>query len=162
LSQHWTDDPSNQSFGKQEVPMRRLLRAASFLSILLAVDALLLLIFGLVSYLSPEATYATIVDLAGVPEHSLISAMLEHLSIYYLVIGAVCLFAAFMPRPHDIRIALVMVVQHAWIGLKGFGEIGSEWIIGNPWPDVVIHALFVLLYVAAIIRRLQHRSLQPS
>jgi hypothetical protein len=133
--------------------MRRILRAASFLSIVLTVDALLFLVFGFVSYLSPESTYATIVDLTGVPKHSLISAMLEHMSIFYLVIGSFCLLAAFMPKPHDIRVALVMVVQHTWIGLKGFGEIGSEWIIGNPWPDVIIHALFVLLYAAAIVWR---------
>jgi hypothetical protein len=84
------------------------------------------------------------------------SAMLGHLSIFYLVIGAACLLAAFMPRPHDVRMALVMVVQHAWIGLKGFGETGSEWVVGNPWPDIFIHSLFVLLYVVAIIRRLRH------
>jgi hypothetical protein len=137
------------------VSMLNLLRAASFVSIVLAADALLFLLFGLVSYLSPETTYATIVDIADVPEHSLIGAMLEHLSIFYLVLGAFCLLAAFMPQPHDVRMAAVMATQHAWIGVKGFGEIGSDWIIGNPWPDVVIHAVFVLLYVAAIVRRLR-------
>lgn len=142
--------------------MRRYLRALTFLSIVLAVDALLFLVFGLISFLSPETTYATIVDLAGVPKHSLVSAVLAHLSIFYLVIGALCLVAAFAPRPHDIHVALVMVVQHTWIGLKGFVEIGSEWIIGNPWPDVIIHALFVLLYVAAIARRVWKQTVPPS
>jgi hypothetical protein len=84
--------------------------------------------------------------------------MLAHLSIFYMVIGALCLVAAFAPRPHDVLLAAVMVLQHAWIGLKGFGEIGSEWIIGNPWPDVVIHAVFVVLYVAAMILRMRHRT----
>jgi len=54
------------------------------------------------------------------------------------------------------------VISHrgfSWIGLKGHGEIGSEWIIGNPWPDIIIHSLFVLLYLAAIIRRLRQEPL---
>ena len=79
--------------------MRCLVSIVSFLSVVLMVDALLSIVFGLVSYLSPESTYATIVDLSELSEHSLMSAVLDSLSIFYVVVGAVCLLAAFMPHP---------------------------------------------------------------
>ncbi len=56
--------------------MRRLFSMAVFLPVVFVVDALLSVGFGLGSYLFPQSTYATIVDLAGVSEHSLTSSVL--------------------------------------------------------------------------------------
>ncbi len=71
--------------------------------------------------------------------------------MFYVVIGAVCLSAAFMPAPHNLWIGAIMLVQHGWIGLKGFHESEREWLVGNPWPDIVIHSLFVIAYATAVI-----------
>jgi hypothetical protein len=131
--------------------MRRLFSMASVLSGVLALDALLCVGFGLLSYLFPQSTYATIVDLIGVTENSLMSSVLASLSVFYVVIGALCLFAVFMPSPHNVRVAVVMTAQHAWIGLKGLREVDREWIVGDPWLDIVIHSLFVIAYVTGII-----------
>jgi membrane associated rhomboid family serine protease len=126
---------------------------ARLLTIVLVVDAALSLGFGLVSYLSPESTYATIVDLSGVHEHSAMSSTLGSLSIFYVVIGALCGLAAFMPSPHDLRVAAVMILQHAWIGLKGLSDMDRPWIVGDPLPDLIIHSLFVIAYAIGIAWR---------
>ena len=138
--------------------MRCLVSIVSFLSVVLMVDALLSIVFGLVSYLSPESTYATIVDLSELSEHSLMSAVLDSLSIFYVVVGAVCLLAAFMPHPYNVRVAVVMIAQHVWIGAKGLIELGRPWLVGNPWPDIIIHSLFVITYIIAIMWSVRRSS----
>lgn len=134
----------------------------SGLAVVLLVDALLSIGFGLVSYFLPASTYATIIDLSKVPEGSLMWAVLGNLSVFYVVIGAICLLAAFMQQPHDARVATVMVAQHLWIGARGFHDAGREWIVGNPWPDLIIHLLFVISYGIAITWRLRRRGFLAS
>ena len=128
---------------------------SSVLSVVLVVDALLSIGFGMVSYFSRSSTYATIIDLSGMREDSLMSAVLGSLSVSYVVIGALCLCAAFMHPPHDVRVAAVMIAQHVWIGARGLHDAGREWIVANPWPDLIIHSLFVVGYGVAITLRLR-------
>jgi hypothetical protein len=125
------------------------------LSTVLAMDGLLSIGFGLASYFSASTTYATIIDLNGMRDDSLMAAVLGSLSVFYVVIGALCLLAAFTQPPHDVRVAGVMAAQHAWIGTRGLLDVGREWIVGNPWPDLAIHSLFVLGYLTAIALRLR-------
>lgn len=77
----------------------------SGLAVVLLVDALLSIGFGVVSYFLPTSTYATIIDLSKVPEGSLMWAVLGNLSVFYVVKGALCLLAAFMQQPHDQSVA---------------------------------------------------------
>lgn len=137
-------------------------RWPGLVAIVLAIDAVLSLGFGFVSYISPQSTYATIVDLRAVPDDSLVMSILGSLSVFYVVIGAVCLLAVFMPSPHDSRVAAVMLVQHAWIGLRGGYHMNREWIVGDPWPDLVIHSLFVIAYATGIIRKLRRGAAHPA
>jgi hypothetical protein len=132
----------------------------SVLAIILAVDGLLSCVFGMVSYFSATSTYATIIDLSGMHEDSLMAAVLGSLSVFYVVIGALCLLAAFMRPPHDVRVAAVMVAMHVWIGARGLHDASREWIIGNPWHDLIIHSLFVVGYVIAIA--LRRRQVSPN
>ena len=127
------------------------LEGHKLLAIVLVIDALLSAGFGLTSYFLPQSTYATIVDLRGVPEHSLQYSILGSLSVFYVVIGAVCFVSVFMPSPHGLRVAAVMMAQHAWIGIRGVAEMNRAWIVGNPWPDIVIHALFVIAYATGVL-----------
>ena len=133
-------------------------RLPSLLTIILSVDGLLAIVFGFVSYFSATSTYATIIDLAGMREDSLMAAVLGSLSVFYVVIGTLCLLAAFMQPPHDVRVASVMIAMHVWVGIRGVLDAGREWIIGNPWPDVIIHSLFVLCYLVAIVLRLRRAA----
>jgi hypothetical protein len=144
-----------RQFGAVRMDARPLFSKGRLLSFALFIDALLSAGFGLVSYFFPQSTYATIIDLSSIAEDSLMSAILNSLSIFYVVIGAVCFFSAFMPSPHDVRVAAAMIVQHAWIGIRGVSQMDREWIVGDPWPDIVIHSLFVVVYVLGITWRLQ-------
>jgi hypothetical protein len=132
------------------------------LAIILTLDGLLSLGFGLASYFSATSTYATIIDLNGMREDSLMAAVLGSLSVFYVVIGALCVLAAFMQPPHNVRVASVLVAMHVWIGLRGLRDAGREWIVGNPWSDLIIHSLFVVCYSIAIYLRLRaaHRSVE--
>ncbi|MCA9705590.1 MAG: hypothetical protein KDK70_07075 [Myxococcales bacterium] len=130
------------------------------LSAVFWLDALLGIGFGLVSWLFPMDTYATIVDLGGIAEgRALTLSTLASLSAFYVFIGLVCLCAGFMPRRQQGPLALVMLVRHGWIGSKGLHEAGREWLVGDPWPDIVIHAVFVIAYAAAVVvlARSRHR-----
>jgi hypothetical protein len=48
-----------------------------------------------------------------------------------------------------------MMGQHVWIGLRGADQMNRAWIVGDPWPDLIIHALFVIAYSTGIVRRLR-------
>lgn len=124
---------------------------SGMLSTVLALDSLLFLGFGLVSWFAPHLTFATIVDLGAASDQSLISAALASLSIFYVLIGLACALAVWMPPPHRTRIAVVMALGHAWTGIKAYEEVGRDWLIGNPWPDIVIHVVFVSLYSLLVL-----------
>lgn len=112
----------------------------------LMVDGLLSIGFGTASWISPEKTFGTLVDLQGAGEGSLFFAMFSSLSIFYILTGLFCLSALFMQPRDTIKVALVMAFSHILIGLKGFNEVGEAWLIGNPWPDIVIHTVFLFGY----------------
>ena len=119
------------------------------LTIVLYIDFVITFGFGLASWLYPHSTFGTIVLLEETGP-SLTLALLSTLSLFYVLIGIVCFAGARMRFPYNIWIALVMIVRHGWTGIAGIHGAESEWIIGNPWQDVVIHALFVIFYVLSI------------
>ncbi len=123
-----------------------------WLSSLLVVDAALALGFGVVSGFWPRQTFGTIVQLHPAEAHEATVAALTSLSLYYCLIGLVCLTALKTPPPSRYWIAFVMFARHLTSGVKGYSEVGAAWQIGNPWPDLAIHATFVVLYAAFIAR----------
>lgn len=124
----------------------RPLTSQKVLSAILIVDGLILLGFGIASWLAPYSTFGTLVDLSGAEDHSLVVAILSSLSIFYVLIGLACFLAAVLAPPHKDRFAALMVIGHVFTGLKGYGEVGREWLVGSPWPDIVIHSVFVCAY----------------
>ena len=131
------------------------MRKATGLAVVLYVDFFITFCFGVASWLYPQATYGTIVLLEEAGP-SLVLSLLSTLSLFYVLVGLCCLAGARMPYPYNTWIALVMIVRHLWAGIAGIRGAENEWVIGNPWQDVVIHSLFVLFYVfltARVIRR---------
>ena len=118
------------------------------LSIVMLIDGALALGFGLASWFAPHATFGTIVAIQGIQDDGLLTSALGALSLNYVVLGLVCLVSAALPHAHRIRFAWVLALGHMAAELKGFSEIGSDWLIGNPWPDIVIHSAFVIAYLA--------------
>lgn len=114
---------------------------------MLLIDGVVSLGFGLASWFAPHATLGTIVAIKGVESDSLIMSALGALSLMYVLLGTICLVSAALPLAHRIRFALVLALGHLATELKGLNEIGRDWLIGNPWPDVVIHSVFVIAYL---------------
>lgn len=114
----------------------------------MSIDGVLSLGFGLASWFAPHATFGTIVAIDGAAEDALILSALGALSLMYFLLGLICLIAAASPLAHRIRFALVLALSHLAWELKGFSEMGREWLIGSPWPDIVIHSAFVIAYLA--------------
>jgi len=115
------------------------------------IDGLLALGFGVATVVTPRGTFGTILDLSVAHDQSLIFAALGSLSSFYVLIGLMSILIAFLPTPFKLRFVLPMVLSHVWTGLKGFDEIGRDWLIGNPWPDIAIHSAFVCAYVLAAV-----------
>ncbi|MEM7132043.1 MAG: hypothetical protein AAF702_37385 [Chloroflexota bacterium] len=127
------------------------MRTFKLLSVIFVIDATLSVGFGAASWMFPLSTYGTIVDLSqNANPDSLIIAALSGQSVFYILIGLVCIFASQMPSPHSSRLALVMIARHTWVGLKGLSEVDREWIVGDPWVDIYIHILFVIAYMVAV------------
>ena len=120
------------------------------LLVVLIVDALISISFGFLSYVSPESTFATIVDLRGVTNDSLIASALSSQSLFYVLIGLVALVSALVPAPHQHRLAFIMLIRHLWVGVIGFREMDRVWLVGDPWPDIIVHAFFVTAYAIGV------------
>ena len=119
------------------------------LNIVLYVDYFITFVFGVVSWLFPYSTYGTIVSLAETGTPLTLSAF-SSLSLFYIFLGIACFIAAKTPNPQKYWFALLMLLRHGWIGIIGVSNAHQDWIIGNPWHDIVIHSVFVLAYIGVI------------
>lgn len=120
------------------------------LKIVFALDGLLALFFGLFSYFNPLGTYGTIMAIPGTQGDMFLS-ILSSYSIFYVLIGLVCLIGLFATFPNNTWIAAVILVRHLWIGVGKVLDAGKEWIIGDPVPDIIIHSSFIFFYIIALI-----------
>lgn len=134
--------------------------SGKLLSVVLVIDGLVSLGFGLASWFAPQATLGTILAIKGADDTGLLMAALRTLSQMYVLLGVIGLVCAAAPLVHRIRFALVLALGHLAMELKGFSEIGRHWLIGNPWPDIVIHSAFVVAYLS--LAATAWRSLKPT
>ena len=117
----------------------------------LLIDFLITFGFGLAAWFSPKGTFGTIISIPPQSE-TLILSLLSSLSIFYILIGLVCLIGFKASFPINIWIGAVMILRHGLIGAIGILGFGNEkeWLIGNPVPDIVIHSIFVFAYIIGI------------
>ena len=117
----------------------------------LLIDFLITFGFGLAAWFSPKGTFGTIISIQPQSE-TLILSLLSSLSIFYILIGLVCLIGFKASFPINIWIGAVMILRHGWIGAMGILGLGNEkeWLIGNPVPDIIIHSIFVFAYIIGI------------
>lgn len=124
-----------------------------------AVDALIAISFGAASGLMPLKIYGSIVNV-GAPATV---AALTSLSLFYVLLGAVCVVAFFAPRSQQLALGGVMLARHLLSCLKGVAEVGAPWQVGDPKPDLIIHAGFITAYLVALVLALRHpRTTSPS
>lgn len=127
--------------------MKRISKKA--LKIILAVDAAIAVGFGVYSWIFPYKTFGTII---AIPEgHSAVfTAILASLSLFYILIGLTCLIGVRSHFPTNILIGTLMLLRHLLEGVLKIAEMREEWLIGSPYPDLIIHALFILVYIVAM------------
>jgi len=127
------------------------------LNFVLYVDFFITFVFGVVSWLFPYSTYGNIVSLSETGTPLTLSAF-SSLSLFYIFLGIACFIAAKTPNPQKYWFALLMMLRHGWAGIIGISNAHQDWIIGNPWLDVVIHSVFVFAYIGVITLHHKHRS----
>lgn len=119
------------------------------LGVTFIVDAIIAVGFGAYSWLFPKGTFGTIISIPEMGSSALL-AILSSLSLFYIVIGLTCIIGFKAPFLTNIWIGLLMLFRHALEGGMKIFDIGKEWLIGNPYPDIIIHSVFVLAYSFAI------------
>ena len=117
------------------------------LKIIFLIDAILTVGFGVYSHLFPYETFGSIIT---IPDEPVVLVILSSLSIFYVLTGLMCFIGSQSKRPINLWIAGLMVVRHAWLGIFKFMDIGSSWLVGSPYPDIIIHESFVFAYALGI------------
>lgn len=112
-------------------------------------DAIIAVGFGLYSWFFPHETFGTIISIPEVGSSAFL-AILSSLSLFYILIGLTCLIGFKAKFPINIWIGLLMIVRHLLEGIMKIFDIGKEWLIGNPYPDIIIHSVFIFVYILGI------------
>lgn len=130
------------------------------LSVVLGLDAFIAISFGVASGFWPLSTFGTIVRLQPPEQHAATIAALTTVSLFYVLMGLLCLATLKLPGDQQRWLVLILCLRHVLSGVKGLLEVGADWQVGNPVPDLVIHLVFGLAYAAFFLlltRSLHHR-----
>lgn len=119
------------------------------LKITLIVDSIIAIGFGAYSWFCPHETYGTIISIPEMGSSAFL-AILSSLSIFYILIGLTCLIGIKAVFPINLWIGVLMALRHSLEGIMKFFDIGKDWLIGNPYPDIIIHSVFVIIYIMTI------------
>jgi hypothetical protein len=107
------------------------------------VDAIMAIGFGLYSWFSPYETFGTIISIPEMDSAAFL-AILSSISLFYILLGLTCLIGFKATFPISFWIGLLMICRHLLEGLMKISDIGKEWLIGNPYPDIIIHSIFAI------------------
>ncbi len=121
----------------------------NILKITFIIDAIIAVGFGLYSWFYPHATFGTIISIPETHSSEFL-AIFSSLSLFYILIGLTSLIGAKATFPTNIWIGLLMIARHVLEGVLKIMDIGKEWLIGNPYPDIIIHSVFTIVYIWAI------------
>lgn len=127
--------------------MKRIVK--NILKITFIVDAIIAVGFGLYSWFFPNETFGTIISIPVMASPAFL-AILSSLSLFYILLGLTCLIGFKATFPINFWIGLLMILRHLLEGLMKIFDIGKEWLVGNPYPDIIIHSVFIFAYILAI------------
>lgn len=124
-------------------------KAKNILKIAFVLDAVIAIGFGLYSWFYPYETFGSIISIPEMGTSAFV-AILASLSLFYVLIGLTCLIGFNASFPVNIWLGLLMTVRHLLEGIMKIFDMGKEWLIGNPYPDIIIHTVFIFLYILSI------------
>jgi len=129
-----------------------------------AVDGVMSLTFGLATYIYQFEIFSTAYDLQsmGVSGRgdTLIEAALLGISGYYVLVGAILIIVSNVHTSIARPLGIVVALHHAFMAVNGALGADRPWLVGSPWWDVVIHTLFVLAYMTAIVTSMRTTNTQ--
>lgn len=128
------------------------------LKLVFIIDAVLAVSFGIYSWIFPHKTFGTIISIPEV-HSSVFLAILSSLSLFYILVGLTCLIGAKATSPINLFIGILMVVRHFFEGVIKIDDLEEDWLIGNPYPDLIIHSVFIIVYVLAIYYAYKSRAI---
>lgn len=128
-------------------PMKRMIK--KFRPAVFIADGIMALGFGLYSWFCPLDTFGTILAIpeTGAP---VFMALLSSLSLFYVITGCTCMIGSRVLSPAGNWIAGLMLIRHTLEGSMKLLDIGKAWLIGNPYPDLIIHSVFILAYLLVL------------
>ncbi|HEY3405380.1 MAG TPA: hypothetical protein VGK59_18470 [Ohtaekwangia sp.] len=131
------------------------------LRVVFSIDALMAIGFGLYSWLFPQDTFGTII---AIPHNatSVFEAIFAVLSAFYMLIGFTCVIGILARFPENAWIGALMIIRHLSEATLKIFDMEAEWAIGNPWPDLIIHTLFIVAYSWSVIWTYANRSKESS
>ncbi|HEY3402967.1 MAG TPA: hypothetical protein VGK59_06255 [Ohtaekwangia sp.] len=127
------------------------------LQVVFSIDALIAIAFGLYSWLFPQDTFGTIITIPS-DSASIFEAIFAVLSAFYMLIGFVCVIGIMARFPENAWIGTLMIIRHLTEATLKIFDMEAEWAIGNPWPDIIIHTLFIVAYSWSVIWTYSNRS----
>ncbi|WP_343632786.1 hypothetical protein [Fluviicola sp.] len=119
------------------------------LTVVFWIDAIIAVAFGIYSWMCPLETFGTILEIPEEHANEFLS-LFAVLSLFYVLIGMVCIICARSNFQVHFWIGLVMLIRHLIEGLLKWKDIGEDWLTGNPYPDLVIHTLFTVAYAITL------------
>lgn len=122
------------------------------LAIAFTIDGIIAIGFGIFSLVYPNESFGSIFS---IPEghDSLFLSLFSSLSLFYIMIGMVCFVGVESKYSTSRWIAVLMVLRHFFEGVIKIGDMNEEWLIGNPYPDLIIHAILIFFYLLFIYRK---------
>lgn len=128
------------------------------LTVVFWIDAIGAVAFGIYSWICPLETFGTVLEIPKEHVNEFLSVF-SALSLFYILVGMVCIICARSIFQVHFWIGLVMLIRHLFEGLLKLKDIGEDWLIGNPYPDLVIHSLFVAAYAVTLYVAYKNRVL---
>ena len=133
------------------------LSGKKLLHVVFSMDALIAIGFGFYSWLFPQDTFEKIIAIPP-GTASVFQAIFAVLSVFYVLIGFVCVIGILARFPESAWIGALMIIRHLVKATLKVVDMDAEWAIGNPWPDMVIHALFIAAYSGAVLQTYSNSS----
>jgi hypothetical protein len=131
------------------------LKADGYIKPVIFIDGFISLLFGAASLFFPREIFSSLVDISEVNEKSLIFSALMSISILYAFLGVVCIYISKSEIFSKVGFSVIMLFYHVIFIFKNASEMHSDWLIGNPWPDIGIHLTFSTLYFMFIVNKVR-------
>lgn len=127
----------------------------------LTADGVISVLFGIVSLLSYQSTFGSLI-VAEQARMPVVRSFAETVAVQYVVLGALCFVGAREVGGTKAAICAAMAARHALLLGFGFAHASDSWLAGNPYYDLVIQSVFVAGYAVGVGSWVLSRRKSPA